>query len=200
MQRLTARRRSRRAGLTFSTPENGAAFDLFGDGTKVRSAWPIGNVAFLAFDANDDGQVDAGELFGSATDGGRHADGFEALREHDANGDLRIDRRDPIFDALRLWVSRDRDGESSSRELSTLADHHIEVLDLRATRIARPSSLDGYGNEITLLSTYRSASGRSGALADVFFRFLPIKMRHWGLIVTGHCLREECHLLLAAVP
>lgn len=160
-------------GLAFSAPEDGASFDLFGNGAKVRSAWPIGNVAFVALDANDDGEIVASELFGSATDGGRYADGFEALREHDVNGDLVIDRRDPVFDALRLWTDRDRNGATSKSELSTLADHRIERLDLRATRIARPSSVDAHGNEIPLLSTYRTASGRTGALADVFFRFVP---------------------------
>lgn len=75
--------------------------------------------------------------------------------------------------AIAVRPETKRNGVSSRSELSTLADHHIERLDLRATRIARPSSLDTHGNEIPLLSTYRTASGRSGALADVFFRFLP---------------------------
>lgn len=130
--------------LAFSSIANGAAFDLFGVGTTVHSAWPVGNVAFLVLDANGDGRIVASELFGNATDGGRWADG---------------------------WTDRDRDGESTTRELSSLADHGIEVLELGATRIARPSSLDVHGNEIPLLSTYRTASGRTGALADVFFRF-----------------------------
>lgn len=175
-------------GLVFSAPDDGVTFDLFGDGTKVRSAWPIGNVAFVALDANGDGKIVASELFGSATDGGRHADGFEALREHDANGDLRIDRRDPVFAELRLWTDRDRDGESSTTELSTLGDHDIEVLDLRATRIARPSSRDVSGNEIPLISTYRTGSGRSGSLADVFFRFTTPASLHFHLMPeTGAC-------------
>ncbi len=162
------------SGLSFGTPENGVMFDLLGGGVKVHTAWPTtNNVAFLALDRNHDGSIEAAELFGTATENGSYEDGFEALRALDANGDLRIDRRDPVFAELVLWVDRNHDGASTKSELGSLDANGIESLDLAATRIAYPSSLDSNRNSIPLLSSYRTKDGTTRAFADVFLRFKP---------------------------
>lgn len=82
------------------------AFDLSGRGEARPTSMVTGDTAFLALDADGNGRIDSGaELFGDQH-GAR--DGFEELRKHDANGDGRIDARDPVFQRLRLWFGDGR--------------------------------------------------------------------------------------------
>ena len=69
-------------------------------------------------------------LFGSYTvlgDGTTARNGFEALAVLDANGDGRIDARDPELAALLVWFDRDRDGRSSPDELVPASDIVVSI-------------------------------------------------------------------------
>ena len=87
-----------------------AVQDLLGDGEKVRTAWTKGGDALLAIDWNNNGAIDgASELFGNATFGASHDDGFRALAELDANGDGKItpnERRGPIAERVKGLLDR----------------------------------------------------------------------------------------------
>lgn len=162
-------------GVHLGSLDQGVVFDLLGTGEPVRTAWPAAEDAFLALDRNGNGVVDdATELFGSATAGRAFEDGFRALASHDDDGDRRIDARDAVFTSLRLWRDADRNGVCTANEMTSLADARIRRLDLAARSVDGLDAIDPHGNRIPLVSTFERASGREGALVDVWLRFRPL--------------------------
>ena len=82
-------------------------FDLDVDGRADQIAMLAPGSAYLALDANGDGEInDGSELFGPTT-----GNGFAELAEHDDDGNGWIDENDDIFQGLRLW-SQQPDGSS----------------------------------------------------------------------------------------
>lgn len=150
--------RMARGAWKFTGPP--VSFDLSGDGAKSYSAWPVGEIAFLAVDRNGNGVIDNGyELFGdyglSKVMGDKTKwNGFEWLRLSDANGNRMIDEFDPIWPRLLLWVDRNHDGISQPSELSSLKDSGITAL-----------GLDYHW------------TGRRDGTANVFFRYEAILWR-----------------------
>jgi len=162
-------------GVQLGALDDGVAFDLLGDGTRVHTAWPSAGDGFLALDQNGNGVVDdATELFGSATGGEAFDDGFAALARLDDDGTGIIDGNDAVFDELRVWVDADQDGECTPGEMSTLAGHGIRALSLRAQRLDAGAAVDAHGNSIPLVSTYERRDGRAAALVDVWLRYRPL--------------------------
>ena len=160
-------------GIQLSSLERGTSFDLLGTG-PVQSAWPSGGDAFLALDWNKNGAIDgAAELFGNVTHGSSFEDGFSALSELDANGDGRIDARDPAFAELLVWKDQNRDGKSTGSELVPLRDAGVRALELHATRDDGPSSWDSHGNSTPLVSRFVRDDGQRGMLVDAYLRFQP---------------------------
>ena len=124
------------------------AFELSdGSGTCLAREWPGPDTPWLALDLDGSGAIENGrELLGSAspTRGGhRPTDGFDALAEHDADGDGRITSADPVWDALLLWSDLDRDRASSAWELMPLGHAGLTAIELQHT--VRPVC-DGRGN------------------------------------------------------
>jgi hypothetical protein len=161
-------------GVRLSSLEDGVPFDLLGIGEPVTCAWPTGEDALLVLDANGNGLVDDGtELFGSIAFGETQVHGFVPLRRLDSNGDERLDRADPAFDRLGLWVDGDRDGKSDATELYGLLERGIVALDLAASRVDPPWSYDEHGNSLALASAFVWAGGARGSLVDAYLRFQP---------------------------
>ncbi|MCZ2497188.1 tandem-95 repeat protein [Xylophilus sp. Kf1] len=104
-----------------------AQFDTDLDGFLERTQWLGKQQAALALDADADGVVAAGELVDAR--GGALTD----LDWLDANRDGILDRRDPAFAALRLWVDADATGRShpNGSEVRTLAQAGIVAIDFR---------------------------------------------------------------------
>lgn len=165
-------------GIRLQGPEKGTVFDLNDTGTPVYTGWTEGvDDAFLVRDVNGNGRIDSGaELFGSATrlkDGRRAANGFEALRELDANGDNRITPDDPAWRELRLWVDRNQNGISERGEILTLNQARMESISL--DYVSGVVEVDEHGNETRMRSTFRrTINGKSTALVaiDVWFNTL----------------------------
>jgi hypothetical protein len=119
--------------------ENPVFFDIFGAGPRAgrrHIGWtaPASNMAFLAFDRNENGVIDGGgELFGNGTllrNGQHAATGFDALAQYDENGDGEIDAADPIWQYLQLWIDRNHNGISEADELRPIATSSITAIEL----------------------------------------------------------------------
>jgi hypothetical protein len=132
--------------VTF-TAEAGAAFDLTRNGVCHASDWPTAATPWLALDRDGNGAIDdGGELFGSATklaSGAFASNGFEALRELDADHNSIFDARDPAFANVVVWTDKNLDRQSSPRELSSLEAAGVTSIDLHDHRDMR---CDARGN------------------------------------------------------
>ncbi len=96
--------------------------DIDGDGYLEQTQWLANNQAVLSIDANGNSQIDAGELLSLS------GAGLNALNWLDANGDQRVDARDPAFAALRLWIDINSDSNSQG-ETQTLTQAGIVAID-----------------------------------------------------------------------
>lgn len=163
-------------GVNLSSLENGVAFDLFGTGEKVKTAWIGKGDGWLVLDRNENGRIDgAKELFGNVTGGANYADGFQALSSVDGNDDGIVDASDVAFAKLRVWRDLNGDGRSQPSELVTLESLGITALVVKATRDEGPASWDKHGNQIPLVGEFIRADGTRGTVVDAYLRFTPLK-------------------------
>jgi hypothetical protein len=159
-------------GIDLSSPEQGVAFDITGDGWFRQISWPTSPLnAFVALDRNGDGVIDTvHELFGDNTvgpDGQRSANGFLVLQKYDQNRDGFIDAQDEVYSRLRLWTDLNRNGKSDAGELRTLEQAHVKKFALvYDTKLAR----DRYGNEVRERSFAVMNSGATTPVYDLWFR------------------------------
>lgn len=133
------------------TPSN-APFPI---GLAEETEWVSAKTPWVALDRDGSGCIEnERELFA----------GFGDLAELDANGDGRIDARDPAFAELVLWADRDQDKQCTPNELTPLSDR-LDVLPLTYLRHEpfEPGSYEG-----------ETASLPNGArLVDVHLSALP---------------------------
>ncbi len=150
-------------------------FDIDGDGEKERLGWPEAKsgLAFLALDANANGAIDDGsELFGVGTvlpAGIRASQGFEALRQHDANADGVVNAADPVWPRLLLWNDANHDGTSVAAELAPLSSTRITALELSHREVGRR---DEHGNMLRYQAHAVLGTARQ-PFYDVFLRIFP---------------------------
>lgn len=145
-------------------------FDHDKNGMAEQTGWVAADDGLLVLDRNADGQINnGGELFGNNTElagGTNAANGFEALKELDANGDGIIDSNDAQFDELRIWQDTNSDGLSQSDELLTLEQAGIASLNIDYSTV---STEDGNGNITRQTSTAEMADGSTADTADIWF-------------------------------
>jgi hypothetical protein len=116
--------------------DDAVRFDIAGSGTKTRTTWTAAGAdeAFLWLDRNHNAVVDSRiELLGNATvlmNGRRAANGFEALKEFDANRDGVINASDPIWGDLMLWRDLNHDGVSQRDEIQPIASSRVAAISL----------------------------------------------------------------------
>jgi len=156
--------------------ESPVFFDITGTGTKLPIGWTAAgtNQAFLWMDRDHDGVVSGGaELFGTATvlkNGHRAANGFEALREFDTNGDLVIDAKDSVWPQLLLWTDRNHDGISQPGEITRLSDSPVRSINLTYHWTGRR---DAHGNTFRYEGLISLSTGgkdsRQQPVYDIFF-------------------------------
>lgn len=148
------------------------AFDMNADGSLDHLTWPErdSTLSFLAVDRNLNGMVDSGaELFGNWTPlarGGTAANGFEALKEFDSNGDGVVDNRDVQWPDLLLWHDSNHDGLSQAVELTRLSVSGVLALE---TAYHWTGRRDATGN-VFAFQGRANVHGRPKAMYDVYFR------------------------------
>lgn len=171
-------------GLQTTALQNGVYFDLNTDGLAEKIAYLNPNDGFLALDRNGDGLITNGsELFGNNTpmlNGSIAANGYEALRSYDSNGDSLIDSNDAIYADLRIWRDTNMDGISRESELYTLSELGVSAIGVSYTN----STLTDNGNELRQLGLYRTADGELRQTADIWFQTDPGDQRENKLPLT----------------
>jgi hypothetical protein len=145
-------------------------FDHNDNGFAQRTGWPDGGTGLLVLDLDGNGAIDSGrELFGSHTllaDGTPAGDGFTALARYDTNGDGRIDRRDAVWDRLRVWRPVVHEGLAQGGTLQTLDELSIVSIGFDAVRAGRN---DGQGNIHLRRARFRRADGTAGEAVEIRF-------------------------------
>jgi len=163
---------------TISWEQSGVFFDHDGDRYAERTGWVSPDDALLVRDLDGDGQIGSGtELFGNHTllpNGSRAANGFEALRVLDSDGNGRIDAADVGWNQLRLWRDGDGDGAVDAGELAEPGSLGVLSLSLAYTD---STEVDGAGNAHRQLGTYITSGGSVSSLRDVWFSINPALSR-----------------------
>ncbi len=137
------------------------AFDIEGKGEKVNVALLASGSAYVALDANHNGQVDSGkELFGT-----RSGNGFADLMKFDTDGNGWIDDNDPVFSQLQAW-SPDAEGGGSLRSLKALG---VGALSLASQ--STPFELKNDANQslggVKSTGVYLNENGSAGTLQQI---------------------------------
>jgi hypothetical protein len=177
---------SRPQPIALSSQADGIDFDLLGLRNffrAVRISWFTNHEYRMLALPDASGQIRGiDQLFGDNTQGpdGAFADhGYGALAKYDgtlidgltrvAAADGRIDRNDPIYNELRLWLDKDFDGVSDPGELTTLAENGLEFIDLRFSEDFHET--DMYGNETQMKSVVGFRDGTLDLIFDLWFAY-----------------------------
>lgn len=143
-------------------------FDHDGDGFAELSGWAAPDDALLVRDLDGNGQIDSGaELFGSntkRTNGSMAANGFDALRDLDANRDQIISGAE--MNTLAVWRDADQDGKVDDGELLSAADAGIASIGIN---YSNSSIIDSNGNQHRQIGSYTSVDGSTRSANDVWF-------------------------------
>ena len=142
-------------------------FDHDADGVKTGTGWVKPDDGWLVLDRNGNGTIDSGrELFGVDTlksNGQLATDGFDALKDLDANKDCKIDSADSVFANLRIWRDLNQDGISQANELTTLAANSITGIGVNSSAVRTDL---GNGNVQTAAGTFTPSNGTTGTTGE----------------------------------
>ncbi|WP_291985854.1 SdrD B-like domain-containing protein [Candidatus Accumulibacter sp. ACC007] len=156
---------------TTSLADAQGQFDLFGNGSVVKSGWLSAGDAFLAFDADGNGRIDdISELFG----GSKQGDGFARLAAFDSNGDGLVDAADDGYVNLSVWRDANGNHQTDPGELISLADagvvsvnvayHEDAFWDVNGNlHLEQSSATMANGDVVDMTDLYFSVAANDGA-------------------------------------
>lgn len=161
--------------INLTSKEKGVKFDLLGkqnDHKPVQISWFADDTYQMLALPDSKGEVHGiDQLFGDSTQGPDMKfadDGYKALAKYDMDLNGRIDKNDPIFAKLRLWGDVNKDGKGQRKEMTTLAKHQIEYIDLNFSKTFL--EVDLHGNQLKQRSTVGFNDGSKGWIYDLWFR------------------------------
>lgn len=176
--------------VPLTSPLDGVWFDLLGRNampapyTKKKTAW-LKDFAFAWLTKPDGSGAVSGidQLFGDNTmllDGTFEPNGYAALARYDGTdpkslvrlkpADGVIDRNDPIFRELRVWVDHDLNGVAAPKELFTLDQVGIASMDLNYD--AGYVETDIHGNRTTMRSITKMRDGTLRMMFDLWLKYI----------------------------
>ena len=148
---------------TTSLANSTGSFDLFNNGTAVKSGWISSGDGFLVVDSNGNGKIDnISEMFGGTQAG----QGFAKLATYDSNHDGVVDARDAHFADLRVWQDTNGNHVTDAGELMTLAQAGVESLTVTYNMLP---ALDESGNLHGERSSATLTGGQSVDMTDLYF-------------------------------
>jgi hypothetical protein len=125
-------------------PEKLVAFDLRGFGAAEQWPWLKPEAGLLVWDPHDRRAITSGrQLFGNYTFQIFWANGYDALRALDDNGDGQL--AGPELEGIGVWFDRDGDGRSSDHEVAPLSHYGICALAVKATAFDGPHPMNPAG-------------------------------------------------------
>ncbi len=166
-------------GVETSKAEDGVYFDHDGNGFAEKSGWVGQDDGLLVRDINGNGEIDNGtELFGNnsvLSSGEKAANGFEALKDLDSNGDGVFNAEDNAWSEVKIWQDANGNGKVDSNELLTLEQANISGINLNYYNV---DNEDVNGNKIKQTGTFIKTDGTTGSVKDVWFETRPIDSQH----------------------
>lgn len=158
-------------GVETLNKEAGVYFDHDGNLFAENTGWVAPDDGLLVYDRNGNGNIDDGsELFGNFTklkNGKLAKNGYEALADLDDNHDGVIDKKDSIFNKLRVWQDKNSDGKVDKGELLTLDQAGVSSIN---TDFKNSKYTDPQGNEHKQQGTITYTNGNKGISADAWFK------------------------------
>ncbi|MEO1613014.1 MAG: hypothetical protein AAFU55_11785, partial [Pseudomonadota bacterium] len=154
-------------GVEINALSNSVAFfDIDMDGVAERTAWVAPDDGLLAWDINGDGEInDASELFGYQM--GDALSGFDRLALLDDNADGELNALDAAYADLLVWRDLNGNGQSTEKELFSLAEVGVASIALNAAQVNE----DIADSRVSDRSTLTTTEGETREALDVWFRF-----------------------------
>ncbi|MGV8121286.1 MAG: hypothetical protein AB2L14_16110 [Candidatus Xenobiia bacterium LiM19] len=152
-------------GIQLTPAGRGASFDINGDGKKESTAWVKGGSAFLVMDRNNNGLIDDGtELFG---DQHGASNGFQELARFDTCRDNIIDRKDSVFNALKVYQDLNSNGAIDYGEVTSLEKAGVASINLDFTRTDSQQS----GNRLIMKGSFTTTDGTKRNIMDALLGY-----------------------------
>ena len=148
---------------------DGVYFDHENDGFAEKTGWISAEDGVLVRDLNGNGLIDNGtELFGNSTilsNNETAANGFEALKELDSNGDGIFSNQDKAWNEVKVWQDANQNGYTDVSELKSLDSVGITEINLN---YKQQQVADENGNMHNQISTGKK-DGSEISIHDVWF-------------------------------
>jgi len=145
---------------TSSLEDSTTYFDITGDGIREKVGWIKDEDALLAYDKNENNQIDGiNEVFGNLNESGF----AELKRLVDSNHDNVINRRDELFARLQIWNDTNQDAKAGEDELQSLSEAGIKEIDLNIVE----TNIEINGNLLSEASKYIDDEGNKELAADI---------------------------------